>query len=447
VFAKLVHLSFAVLLVAAVFCMGQRTLGKAGGWLPAAVILGIPIFPIWGSLAYADMGLAVYIFLAVYALTVWQKTLSSGWLVLAGMMTGWALGSKYLAVGMLAAIGLGLLWASRRESGAVILRRSLVFGFPAALIAAPWFLKNAVLGGNPVYPMFFGGAAWPADRLELLNYYLMDSFGSGRGFWDYVTLPWNLYANNIYFATFVSSIEYPSFLFPLALFFPFLRDRKGLGLVGGITLMGFGIWAMGSQQTRFLLSLFAPLSVLTGGVLLGLAGQLRSGLWRRALGSGVLGGFMLVTVIYQGLFFAQINPLPVVAGGESKEDFLTRTVYDYAALRFIQEELPPDARVMMLWDGQGYYCDHRCLPDAEQSQWVGLARRAEFEVGGAAKLLGAGEVSHLLLSLEGLSFFLQHDPSGLHQAAWAFLGDDFLDVCTREIYNDGKMILYALTCD
>jgi len=41
-FAKLVHLTYAVLLIAATFAFGQRYLKPHGGWLASAILLGIP---------------------------------------------------------------------------------------------------------------------------------------------------------------------------------------------------------------------------------------------------------------------------------------------------------------------------------------------------------------------------------------------------------------------
>jgi hypothetical protein len=68
-FARLMHLTYAVLLVLGTFAFGQRRLKTVGGWVTAAILIGIPIFPFWASLAYADIAWALYEFLGLYALT------------------------------------------------------------------------------------------------------------------------------------------------------------------------------------------------------------------------------------------------------------------------------------------------------------------------------------------------------------------------------------------
>jgi 4-amino-4-deoxy-L-arabinose transferase-like glycosyltransferase len=78
-------------------------------------------------------------------------------------MAGGAAGMKYLglvAVLAIAAVAVGLAW--RRLS----YRQVLVFAVPAIVVALPWYVKNAVLTGNPFYPHIFGGLN-PSAAAEL----------------------------------------------------------------------------------------------------------------------------------------------------------------------------------------------------------------------------------------------------------------------------------------
>ncbi len=443
-FARLVHLAFAILLVLGTYLGGRRFISPVGGWIAAAVLVGIPIFPIWGSLAYADMGWAIYEFLALYALLTWWKNRRQSWLLLSAVCLGLALGSKYLALGAGAVFGLTVLAATWRTGARGSIKNGWIYGSVAVAVAAPWYLKNLVLAGNPVYPFFLGGPGWNPDRLGLITTYL-NGFGMGKGFLELVQLPWRLYANHIAFATFMSSIEFPSFLFPFALLYPVSRKTGVISTLAWMTLARTLVWAFGSQQTRFLLPLFPAYSLLTGYVVLWLGSFIRKPERRVTLGAGLLGGVVAVTLVYQVIYFASVTPLPVLSGGESVDGFLRRAVYDYPGIRFVQENLPADAQVLMFYDGQGYYCDGRCLPDADQARLVKAFTPAQQIRETSVDLLTAG-ITHIFLDLEGLNFFLQHDPEKRHADAASRFYDEFVPECGQLVFKDQSVQIYEVQC-
>jgi len=93
----------------------------------------------------------------------------------------------------------------------------------------------------------------------------------------------------------------------------------------------------------------------------------------RAIGKGRLRrgksvGFVLLwvalasTLAYNGRYviaqFKEVEPLGYLAGAVSREEYLERHRPEYAAMRFINDDLPQDAKVMMIFMGdRGYYCD------------------------------------------------------------------------------------------
>ena len=80
IFARLIHFSTLILLLLATYAFGRRFLPKPGGWLAAAIMLGIPILPLWGNAAYTDIAWALFQFLAVAIFLVWVKE-GSPWLL------------------------------------------------------------------------------------------------------------------------------------------------------------------------------------------------------------------------------------------------------------------------------------------------------------------------------------------------------------------------------
>src|SRR3990170_4265110 len=149
VFPKLIHFSSAVLLVLATYAAGRRWLGERGGWLSAAILLGVPTLPIWASFAYIDLGWALYEFLALVAGLVWWQSRSRRWLGMSAVFIGLAMGTKYLGLTGLAVLGVFVALAAAREGRTGWLRTVGGFGLIAALVGGPWYLKNLIWFGNP----------------------------------------------------------------------------------------------------------------------------------------------------------------------------------------------------------------------------------------------------------------------------------------------------------
>jgi 4-amino-4-deoxy-L-arabinose transferase-like glycosyltransferase len=444
VFSKVIHLSLAIILLLSTFAVARRHLGDRAGWLAGGILLGVPIFPVWGSLAYADMGWALFEFLAVAAFLEWRRSPGWRWIVVSGILAGFAMGSKYTGLTLFPILLLAFLVERSAGTFSTRLRIGVVFGGAALLVAAPWYLKNLLWAGNPIYPFIIGGPEWSAERLAMLMTYLR-SFCVSKSLVDTMLLPLHLFTQRAAFGSFMSRIDVPSLLFLLALGFPFLKRSHPLRPLGWMALLRFLLWAAGTQQTRFLLPLYPVLSLMAASVLDAWLARREHARWDRTIAAGLVAGLVGVTLAYQVIYFIESRPIPVVLGIESKHSFLERSVYDYPTLRYIRASLQPTDRVYMAWDGQSYYCDSRCLPDAEQSQWAQLALESAT-VDAMATQLEQWSVTHFLLDVEGLNFMLQHDPNGSHAAAAEIFFRSFEPVCLSEVRHDEKVVLYAFTC-
>jgi hypothetical protein len=81
------------------------------------------------------------------------RRLALRWLALAGVLAGFACGFKYTAGPLIAApLLLGVAVVVPRRTGARAAGLAM-FAAAAAVTFAPWMIKNAVLTGNPVFPL------------------------------------------------------------------------------------------------------------------------------------------------------------------------------------------------------------------------------------------------------------------------------------------------------
>jgi len=124
---------------------------------------------------------------------------------------------------------------------------------------------------------------------------------------------------------------------------------------------------------------------------------------------------------------------------------LRRNASTYAAQAFIQQHLNSQARVLMLWDGQTYYCDQRCVPDPEQTLWPRIVETGKSPQRVTDQLRRMG-ITHLLVRVDSLNFMLLHDPAGQQTSSIEFLLTEYRPACTRAVYNQDEVTVDEITC-
>ena len=458
--AKLIHMTYGILLILATYSLGERLLGNRKGWLPAAILLASPMLVVLAGFAYTDLGWALYTLLGMYSLLIWSQTNNNSWLISAGIFAGFMIGAKYLALGYFFIFVLILLWLDRSIGWRPRLVHFLLFGGIALLIGFPWYLKNWLYSGNPVFPLYFGGPGWPLERVQLSSNFIA-SFGTGKRLLDYLLLPINLYIHQEKFATFLGNKETISPLFIFVLGIPFLRNKsRTLLIMFAFTILALVYWAFTSQQIRLLLPLYPFFSILASKVLIEITRPIKSKMLNNILIPGVMGGSFIFLLRIIFFYFINIEPLNIIIGSETTENFLTRLsdlgLNSYRAKYFILTELDQDHKVLLIGDETSYYCNGRCIPNTDGSLWTYMYSSAK-DRGSLINQLNTMGVTHFLinsqLKTENLRYFENMDDSSketigssLYQESFSFLLSDFIPACLKEIYRDKAEVLYELTC-
>jgi hypothetical protein len=388
----------------------------------------------WARLAYIDYVWCFYELLAFYGFLRWSESRRISWLALTGICIGFALGSKYLAVWSFVLIAGFILITLIRQSIKNIVRSLLIYVVFAALVGSVWYLKNLFLAGNPVYPLAFGGPGWDPERVQV-------SFGNPRTISGWFRIIPDMYLNIDRFGTF--ALEMPGLLFPLALLYIFLPKTRNLSIMSIYAGLYFLLWTTGSQQVRFLMPIFPQISIITAVVLNVISQKLKTPKIQKLLVPALLLSMAIITSMIQAYLYFSYPSLPVVLGSISKQSYLASLPGNYTAIEFIMDNLPKESRVMMLWDGRGYYCDSRCLPDADQSNWVRLVD--SFSTARElSRALRAQGITHLLYSKIDLDSLLKHDPQGLHRKANEFFLEYYAGHCAVEVFANATHELYDI---
>jgi hypothetical protein len=427
IFSRIIHFSTLVLILFATYAFNKRFVPSMDGWLPTAILMGIPMLLVWGTFAYTDLAWALFQFLAMVLVLVWHQQQRNQFLILAGVFQGLALASKYLSISGVAILGFILFILNFIDKKTHRWKRSvlhpILFGISCLFIASPWYIKNLLWTGNPVFPYYLPQKIVDPLELSLFMQYV-GSFGTGKEWYDYALLPFNLFSNHINFGTFIGNMDLPNPLFLLVLAYPFFRHkltrtpRITTDLFTIILFLFFVSWAAGSQQTRFLVPLYPGLAILSAVVIQCMQKKQNGIKLDRIIKVGATGGMMIVSLIIMCRLTIIVKPYLVITNLASKNALLSFLVNDYSAIKFVNERLPKNARVFMPWDGRGYYClPRKCLPDVDQNTWTALVRRPAG-MGEINKWLADNQITHLVISQTDVDFFVfGHDPYGYHSIA------------------------------
>jgi 4-amino-4-deoxy-L-arabinose transferase-like glycosyltransferase len=442
-FAGLINFNYGLLLILAVYLFTRRFFGISTGRIAIFLFPGIPVLSLWITYTSNDMGWMLYAFLGLYLFSLFRAKGQTQYLILSGLISGLALGSKTLSLPWVFILGLLTLWYER-QSLKKLIKAGVMFAAPALLVGSPWYLKNWMWTGNPVYPFYFGGIGWDTMRLDLLNVY-MGSFGTGRRLIDYLLIPVNLYIHHAKFALVAN--EMPHILFPLALVFPLYQKNEVARRLGTTSALYLFFWTFGVQHTRYLLPIFPGLSILTALVLPQIIERSFPKFHRGVLFSLLIVP-MFVTLFYQVALFKSNQPFKVILGTESKDAFLSRAVNDFTAIQFIREHLPKEAQVLMMWDGRGYYCGEQCPWSGDQFLWSAMVLKNQSVYSLAHNLRQMG-VTHLMFNGWDASWFIEyHDPAHIHLDTEEYFLKEFAPACAREIYSssDNVVRVFELVC-
>lgn len=369
--AQLTHLSFAMLAILLVWQWSRILFGNKAAWWTLAILISMPSLPWLSSWAYSDMALTFENLACLYAIWRWCDTRDNRWLLTAGIFAGLAMGIKYTSFILpLMSVILILFW----ERGTLArVRAVLQFSLPAGLATLPWYVRNWLIMGNPVYPFVFGGRYWDSFRAEWWS-------GSGTG------IGWNL--RELILMPFTITLGYrdqvfhdsrfgPLFLlfFPLAIWIIWRKrsarssEREALLILTAFFGMNYIFWAFGVIQTEHLWQaryLWPGLIALSIPIGLGIAHLTELDLPRLRISfiaGGIIGLVIFMTLLDNGLSLIFRRPLAYALGMESRQSFYERMQPDYASALELVASTPADARIYFMFEPRSYGMTRAVQPD------------------------------------------------------------------------------------
>jgi hypothetical protein len=356
VVAALVHWALGLGAIAAAAAWARR-LGGSAIW--GAVIFGATALYVWESTStFVDLGLALFSSLAFF----WATRTDEGWqtTVLAGIFGGLAAGSKFTGLIVVALVGLAgfaIVWPEWRRGA----RRLMTIGILAMVVALPWYIRNLILTGNPIYPLANPLFGLPAVVFSSVKY------GLGRDPLHLLTSAVDLIARGEVFDQGWS--VGPAYLAFVPLGLAARRSRLAVVLLACIVAWWL-VWFCSSPQTRLLLPIM-PIAA-------GLASVGFVSAWSSSSRSLRLVALTVVAIAVLGalgtaVLAAKLNGR-VVLGLESPAQYLERNSWNYIAYEQVNHLSPPDAKVAVTGVANNlYYMDREAI-------WLGRDSRSTAQL-------------------------------------------------------------------
>jgi hypothetical protein len=231
--AALVHFSFFCVLPWMLISWGRRFGYWKAGFFAAMAVFVSPVVAKDGASAYNDLAVVTVIYAVFYLLQVWDETHEHNLLILIGLFAGIAYAAKYTAFLTFPFAACWVCWRAKARMRVTSLMR---IATPAAIIVAPWVLRNWIWLGNPAAPFLNAWFPNPYYHPGMERLYA-ESLGHYIGIKHCWQVPLELTVRG----ALVEGTFGPAFLlFPAALFA--LRFKIGRQLLAAAVLFAIPGW-------------------------------------------------------------------------------------------------------------------------------------------------------------------------------------------------------------
>ena len=377
---KFIHFAFGLGTGLLVYCYLKNRLTKNWGLLGFLIFFSTPVIIRLSTTAYVDLGMTFFITASILAFVRWRdgKYKDIKWLILSAVCMGFAAGSKYNALIAWFFLNLMIVFYYSRdtENGLGALKSGAVFFAIALLVVSPWFIKNYILTGNPIYPLFdrvfrflhhagenSAGIAAAADSKWASNIFQRREIVFGESFLETLLIPIRMF-----FQGKDGSVQYfDGSLNPILIIilpFAFLnrelnRDKVFFLLFSVFFLfMAYFLTVIRIRYILPVIPFLAILSVVGIKNVVDWAGKKSSQVRRTGL-IGISAAtivFIAFNFLYLKDYFNIVQPVKYILNQETKDEFLSRNVGSYPAMQYINKNLPDDVKVFLMFLGRrGYY--------------------------------------------------------------------------------------------
>jgi len=420
---KYIHFVFALLTAFLIFLYLWKRINLHYGLLGVIFFLSIPVIAKLSITVYVDLGLMFFSTASLLLLLRWiQDGFPLKLLILSASFCGLALGTKYngLITLFLLTLFVPFLY-SRHTQGKKpgFLKAAgcgILFLSVALLFFSPWMIRNYLWTNNPIYPLY---EHWlnPENAIyrQTVDFLTYRSVVYHETWWQMALLPVRVFfqgqdGNPQYF---------DGRLNPFLLLLPFIafyrigrdpkviRNEKKIMLIFGALFFVFGFFSE-ALRIRYISPIIPPLVILSifgiKKVVLTVSENYSGTIKHIAL--GIIFVLVSLSLCINGSYilnqFRYVAPFRYLKGTVTRDQYIERYRPEYATMRYINENLPADVRILFIYLGnRGYYCDREYVFDMNNNrstlnQLVKMSDRPEKILGGLREM----GITHLLINYD-----------------------------------------------
>ena len=486
---KYIHFAFALLTGYLIFgYLKQRTGKSLYGFFGALLFLSLPVVIKLSITVYVDLGLIFFSTASLLSILKWAANgYSARHLILSGVFCGLALGTKYnglvtffllvCLVPVLYVRGEGVALppgkmpgeprnGSEHHGGRAALKAvasGVVFSIVALAVFSPWMIRNFIWTRNPVYPLYssvftpvekksdIGSPESTDDSAETgMNHFMARKLVFKESLIETLSIPIRIF--------FQGEDDDPKYfdgrLNPYLLLFPLLSllgfrrlprklQNESMALAGFAVLYLLFAFFQTDMRIRYVAPIIPPLVILAvigiSDLSVYIKGHSSSAFCKCGMGVLVLGValFLVPNLHYAMEQFRIVEPLRYLSGDISRDDYIQKFRPEFAAMRYINRHLPPDARVLGVFLGnRRYYCDRDLFFDGTLE--AGIRSAATAEVFG--HMLRDKGFTHVIIRHDLFDKFILNRLS----ADRLNLFHEFIKNHTKSLFSEDGYILFEL---
>ncbi|MDB9822153.1 glycosyltransferase family 39 protein [Deltaproteobacteria bacterium] len=424
---KFIHFVFALLSAWLIFYYLRRRANMFYAFFGSVFFLSLPIIIKLSTTVYVDLGEIFFSFASLLLILEWLKSdFKIKYLIYSGIMCGLALGTKYNGLVTLALLTflVPFLYSRYGVKKGLGFVRPVVYGiaffFISLLVFSPWMIRNYHWKSNPIYPLYDTLINPAKDIKESIDpeekdvnvdnvFFTYRSVVYHEKGWQIALLPIRIFfqgkdGDPQYFD---GKLNPFLFIFPFFAFFRLredtgeLRREKKVLLAFAVLFFGFAFFSA-VLRIRYISPMIPPLIILS---VLGMKRLFEILLRSKKLLIRVAGVVFITMVV---IFYLMLNasyvvsqykyldPLSFITGKIGRDEYISKYIPEYPALRYINDNLHTDAKLLFIFLGKrGYYCDREYVFNMEMlKNLIDESMRPEEII----RVLSDRSITHLLVN-------------------------------------------------
>lgn len=463
--ANFIHMGFGIGTALLIYSYLGKRISRLAGLFGIFIFLSTPMVVRLSTEAYVDLGLVFFTTASILAFIRYRdgKYQDFKWLLLSSVAMGLALGTKYNALIAWFFLSTAMVYVyskDTREQWKAV-KCGLIFFLISLIVFSPWLIKNAILTGNPLYPLlksFFNAVvSTPAQE----STYAVGSGGKYRGifqmreilygenFWETLLIPIRYFFhgqdNN---ARFFDGVLNPIIIIlsPFAFMIKSFYREKLIFICFAVFFLLIATF-LDQTRIRYILPVVPLLSILA------VIGWINIWNWLMSRSKQLkyigLVVFLSMTVavmsqnfVYIIKYYQKISPMNYVSGKESRDEFISRRDSSYPAMKHINMHTPENAKIRLIFlASRGYYLEriYEDSPDTGMAFIRRLVEASSDDITFRNHLYSLG-YTHLLIRTDLFHGFIENNYSSETDRLVTERLSNTMDI----LFSQGHYVVYKI---